>query len=167
MLFEINRDKLGDKLLSKEEALLKSFEETDRKLEKFRLDDHEDLKNMEKRLGRPMHSNQLIYYVTRTNPHVWAEDSINDSNCANFYMAKDGKKTCCVAAFEKGFLSEFSFILVDTADLPVKEKRGWRTVLLRLLAAGALTWAQVLEVFGDAHGVNSERWRRYTQRYRT
>lgn len=151
--------------LSAEEQLLKSFEETDKMLQVYRLDDHEELKNAEKRLGKPMSHTDLIRKVTRLNPAIWEEDSINDRNVVGFYTSRNGVKTYLVA-FEKGHLPEFSFILVDAADLPVKEKRGWRTVLLRLLAKNALTWAQVLEVFGDAHNLNSERWRKATQKYR-
>lgn len=166
MLVQTDPNKLGDKRLSKEEILLQSFEQTDKRLQQFRLDDHEELKNVEQRLGRPMSHQELIRKVTTTNPKVWAEESLADRNVMGFYTERNGEKVCLAAAFEKGWLPEFSIIFTDAADLPIKEKRGWRTVLIRLLSSGVLTWAQVLDIFGDAHGVNSKRWRYYTQRYR-
>jgi hypothetical protein len=167
MLIVPSTEFLGDKRLSREERLLKSFEETDRALEKYRLDDHEELKNAEKRLGQQLSHQELIRRVVKLNPQVWAEDSNYDKNVVGFYRTNSAGEKEYLVAFEKGILPEFSFIFVDAADLPVKEKRGWRTVLHRLLAKGALTWAQVLEIFGDAHGINATRWRSNTQRYRS
>lgn len=157
---------LGDRVLSKEEALLKSFQETDRALQRFRLDDHEHLKDVEARMGKPMLHTDLIRRVLKLNSAIWTEDSNNDSSVVGFYTRDQEGNKVYLVAFEKGILPEFSFILTDAADLPVKEKRGWRTVLLRLLKQNALSWPQIVAIFGDAHGFASDRWRAETQRYR-
>jgi hypothetical protein len=156
---------LGDKRLSGEEALLRSFENTDAMLQRYRLDDHEHLKDADARTGRPMLHTELISRVTRLNGRVWAEDSLNAAGNVGFYHNKGGVKSY-ICAFEKGALPEYTIIFTDCADLPVKQKQGWRNILLRLLGAGVLTWAQVLDIFGDAHGCNAQRWKFYTRKYR-
>jgi hypothetical protein len=155
------------KRLSPQERLLASFESTDRMLQQFRLDDHEALKNAETRIGKPMTHAELIQRVGKlTHNRVWAEDSRNDEKVCGFYTVHDGgKKFLC--AFDKGPLPEFSFIFTDAADLPIKEKRGWRTVLVRLLKMGVISWSEVISGFGDAsHSVSSGRWNFNTREFR-
>lgn len=155
------------KRLSPQEQLLRSYEDTDKRLERYRLSDHNDLKNARKRLGQPFTHRELIQRVEKvTNRRVWAEDSLHDPNVVGFYYTKNGQKAY-VCAFDKGMLPEFSIILTDTADLPIKEKRGWRTVLTRLLQTGAMSWSEVVYGFGD--GLNhaaANRWANNTQQFR-
>lgn len=167
LLLDPHGKKLGDKLLSPEEALKKSFEDTEKKVARYRLDDHDHLKDAAQRTGKPMSHQDLIRRVTKCNPRIWAEDSLNDKKSIGFYTTRAGVKKYLVA-FEKGVLPEFSFILVDTADLPIKEKRGWRTVLHRLLAQGALKWSDIVAIFGDVDGdgARTQRWHRNTKKYR-
>ena len=171
MLIETNPNRLGDKLLSAKEALQKSFEDTDRRLRIYRLTDHEELKDVRARFGRPLSSQELIRRVLKLNSALWVEDSINMPGNCGFYRTHtpqfpgDSDKQF-LAAFPKGVLPEFSIILTDAADLPIKEQRGWRTVLLRLIQQKALNMAGVLEAFGDAYNATAKRWMQYTQRYR-
>lgn len=165
MLIVPSPDQLGDKRLSSKEQLLKSFEQTDKGLQRYRLDDHDELKKAEERMGQQMAHNELVRRVCKLNPNIWAEDSLSDANVVGLYTTHKGQKKYLVA-FDKGYLPEFSIILTDAADLAIKEKRGWRTVLTRLLKQDALTWEQVMSVFGDAHGKQSKRWYQNTKRYR-
>lgn len=173
MLIYDSSTRLGDRILSKEEALLKSYEGTDRRLQQYRSHDHEELKNEAVRTGRRMHSSDLIFKVRQLNPKLWIEETNSQrfGRVFNFYTIgvneeHQEEKVCCGTAFYPGWMPEFSWIEVDRADLPIKEHRGWRTVVLRLLKAGYLTWNQVRDTFGDAEGLNSRRWREETQPYR-
>jgi hypothetical protein len=97
---------------------------------------------------------------------VWAEDSYRDPQIAGFYTRDKGEKKY-ICSFDKGPMPEFSIILTDAADLPIKEKRGWRTVLTRLLQANVINWNQIVCGFGDAtHRVAAERWGFNTREYR-
>ena len=59
----------------------------------------------------------------------------------------------------KGFLTEFSYSICDDRDLPVEERRGWRTIIIMCLLKGAITWEQVLAEFGEpTDGWNEARW---------
>lgn len=155
------------KRLSPQEQLLRNYQDTDRQLERYRLSDHDDLKNAAKRLGSPLSHTDLIRRVEKiTHRRVWAEDSNFDSNVVGFYHVKNGVKSF-VCAFDKGPLPEFSIIVTDNADLPIKEKRGWRTVLTRLLHARAISWSEVVYGFGDGmYHAASNRWNANTSKFR-
>jgi hypothetical protein len=174
LLIYDNAKRLGDRTLNKHEALQKAYEETDRHLQqKYRLPDHEDLKDEKSRTGQRMHSADLICKIKTLNPDLWVEETVTPrfGTVLNWYTTgkdEDNKeiKRCLTAAFYPGWLPEFSWMEVDRADLITKENRGWRTVLLRLLAGKVLTLPQVISTFGDAQGVNATRWLIETQRYR-
>ena len=119
-----------------------------------------------------IHHSDLIRRVQKLNPQIYVQPvsylpyntDILVTNLA-FRAPIRGVDTY-LSAFGQGWIREFSIILVDEQDLPCEEVRGWRTVLLRLLKHGALTWEQVRKEFGDSEGMNSERWRRETWIYR-
>lgn len=168
MLVLPHSSQLGDGNVRGAEALARLYEDTDRRLRQFRLPDHDALKQRERLIGTPMAHTELIRRVTKLNPRVWAEDSINFPENWGFYTTdQHGAKTFIVAA-AKGFLPEHSWIEADRADLATKEHRGWRTVLTRLLDAKALNWSQVTEAFGDTNSTaRNLRWRKNTARHRT
>jgi hypothetical protein len=155
------------KSISPQERLLASFEQTDRQLNQYRLADHADLKDAAVRMGHPMFHTEMIQRVAKlSHSRIWAEDSRNDDKVCGFYHAKDGVKTF-ICAFDKGPLPEFSYIITDNADLPIKEKRGWRSVLVRLLKAKAIDWSDVMKGFGDTSTIQSDRWRANTSEFRS
>jgi len=163
MLIQPDRNKLGDKSLRGAEALAQSFEQIDKSLQQYRLPDHEQLKDVDARMGKPLHFAELIRRVVKLNPSLWAEDSINRPGNVGFYRHRtptpeDPCDKEYLVAFPKDILPEYSIIETDAADLPVKEKRGWRTVLLRLLQQRALTIEQVSSAFDEASGESSARW---------
>lgn len=166
MLLDPYGNKLGDKRLSKEEALAKLKEETDKRLEQSRLRNQEEYKDFERRLGKGMLHTELYEKVRRLNPNIIMETSNNDPNVAGFYLAtSEGKKFIC--AFHKGFMPEFSIIEVDERDRPKLERRGWRTVLLRLIQQHCLRKADVEQVFGRvfAQDERGRNWKIYTEGY--
>ncbi len=60
-----------------------------------------------------------------------------------------------------GILPEYSIIEFDDRDVAVKEsRRGWRTILLRLIKAGMVTPERVNEIFPEADGEASTVWKR-------
>lgn len=154
------------KKLSAVEALSRAKADTNTRLDKYRLDDHEDLKDAEKRLGQPMSSSDLITRVERlTHRRIWAEDSYRDPSIAGFYTTENGSKKFLVA-FDKGFMPEFSVIRVDEKDLPVKEVRGWRTVLARLIQSRTVTLSELEKGFQFRDHTSDERWRANTRDFR-
>lgn len=132
----------------------------------YRLDDHQHFKNLHSRSGQWLHSSELAYQVQRLNPAIFIEQQINFADQWGFYIESQGQQKY-VSGFRKGWMREFSAYLVDERDLMTGDEiRGWRTVLLRLMGLGLLSWAQVHSTFGDSEGVNAKRWLHYTQPYR-
>jgi hypothetical protein len=54
-------------------------------------------------------------------------------------------------------------VTLDDKNLPVREIRGWRSVLVALIRAGALTRKQCDTAFGPASGQRSILWYRNLQ----
>lgn len=153
------------KLLSPEEALKRTYEDTERKIAHTRLPDHEAMQDV-RRIGRPMDSTELIRRVQKwSRGRVWAEESRNDPSQMGFYFVKHREKTF-VCAFPKGPMPEHSLVVTDAADVSYRERRGWRTVLTRLLDAGAMVWSEVKQGFGDTESPVAKRWQLNTKDFR-
>lgn len=158
---------LGNDFLPAKEAILRYQQEhIEPRHETYRLSDHNDLKDLVKRSGQWMHSSELIYRVQKLNPCVYVHQQVNYPDQWGFYVDVQSRLTY-VSGFPKGWLREFTAILVDHRNLmDGDEIRGWRAVLLKLLSLGLLRWEQVHKTFGDSEGVNADRWRRYTRVFR-
>lgn len=167
MLIDPQGRKLGDKSLSKQEQLQRLKENTNEQLESRRFPDQKAFKDAERRMGRPMLHTQLFDKVHQLSSRIVMETSNNDSTVAGFYqMLPDGSKKF-ICAFHMGWMPEFSIITVDERNLPKGERRGWRTVLLRLIQAKCLTYQQVIETFGyvEAQDVRGKYWNMYSKGY--
>lgn len=134
--------------------------------QKYRQSDHDWFKDFHRRTGVPMHSSDLILRIQKLNPHVFIQAQINFPEDWGLYTESLGRVRL-LTGFPKGWMTEFSYSLVDDRDLPICEKRGWRTVLIYCLMKGAITWEQVLKEFGEpTDGFNEERWMRVTAEFR-
>ena len=158
---------LGNDFLPRNEALLRYREEKIEPLhDTYRLSDHNDLKDLVKRAGQWMHSSELIYRVQKLNPRVYVHQQINYPDQWGFYVEVQSR-LAYVSGFQKGWLREFTAILVDERNLMAgDELRGWRAVLLKLMEKGILRWEQVHREFGDSEGANAYRWRQHTRIFR-
>lgn len=157
---------LSGEFLSPAEALEK-YQKT--KIEplhdRYRLFDHEAFKDFERRRGFVLHSSEFIYRVQKLNPCVIVQAQLNFPGEWGLYVELNNKLVY-LSGFHGGWLTEFSYTLVDERDIPTEERRGWRTVLLKLMARGILAWEEAVEEFGHSDGLNSDRWMMYTEPYR-
>lgn len=133
--------------------------------DRYRLYDHASFKDFERRRGEVLHSSEFIYRVLELNPQIVVRHQINFEDDWGFYVGILNR-LIYLSGFHNGWLTEFSYTFVDKKDLPTEERRGWRTVLLRLIAKGILTWEQVVGEFGNSDGLNSERWFLYSEPFR-
>jgi hypothetical protein len=158
---------LGNDFLPGSEALLRyQQEKIDPLHDTYRLSDHNDLKDLIKRGGQWIHSSELIMRVQKLNACVYVHQQINYPDHWGFYVEVQSQLQY-VSGFQKGWLREFTAILVDDRNLMAgDELRGWRAVLLKLLEKGILRWQQVYREFGDVDGANSHRWRQHTRIFR-
>jgi hypothetical protein len=124
----------------------------------YRQSDHDSFKDFSRRKGEVMHSSDLIYRLQQLNPHISVQQQYNFEDDWGLYSSALGRIQF-LTGFPKGWLTEFSYAMVDDRDLPLEERRGWRTVLVYCLMKGAITWEQVLAEFGEPQdSFNEQRW---------
>jgi hypothetical protein len=149
------------------EELARLREMSDAQLGQHRLPDQDLFKDVERQIGRAMHSSELVRLVKKANPKLIVEDSVNcRGNAAFYFFTPEGEKKPTNAHFKKGILTEWSVIETDAADLPVKVQYGWREILLRLVKARQLSAEQILRIADDSNAVQSTNWRRDLQKFR-
>lgn len=179
MLIQTDKSKLGDGFVKGDELYWKLYEETDAGMEQYRLHDQEEMKNEAFKSGHRMHSSELIARIHRIAPHVQVRKGAFDGfytlwvpNSDPEFQDDDRKGHQYIqAAFYVGWLPEFTFVKVDQNNQikSVQEggvQKGWRTILIRLLEFGVVSWKQVIEEFGDATGTQASKWRQATLKFR-
>lgn len=131
-------------------------------LQMYRQSDHDWFKDWNRRRGEMMHSSDLIFRLQNLNPHIAVQSQVNFPDDWGLYSSALGRIQF-LTGLPKGWLTEFSYAIVDDRDLPTEERRGWRTVLIYCLLKGAVTWEQVLAEFGEPQdGFNDTRWQEVT-----
>ena len=135
-------------------------------LQTYRQSDHDWFADFSRRRGVAMHSSDLIYRLQQLNPHISVQQQVNFPDDWGLYSTAYGRIQF-LTGLPKGWLTEFSYALVDDRDLPVEEKRGWRTVLVYCLLKGAIGWDETIAEFGEpTDGLNEERWCETTMDFR-
>jgi hypothetical protein len=135
-------------------------------LQKYRQSDHDWFRDWSRRRGEMLHSSDVIFRLQKLNPHIFVQQQINFPDDWGLYSSALGRIQF-LTGLPKGWLTEFSYALVDDRDLPTEERRGWRTVLVYCLMKGAITWDQVLAEFGEPNDAwNEQRWCEVTADFR-
>lgn len=143
-------------------------------LKKQRWFDQEELKDEASRLGRQMKSADFLAVVQRLVPNLYITDGRIVGHLAVFQTAAfpqtawEGRTFKYLFYSDTGLLPEFSIYEFDLVrNVIIREKkRGWRTVLLRLVKANLLEESKVNQVFGRAEGSPANRYNRELQKYR-
>jgi hypothetical protein len=140
-------------------------EKIEPQLDTYRLWDHESFKDFNRRKGEVLHSSRFIERLRRLDPRLIIQQQINFPDDWGLYFQR-GNRLIHICGFPKGWMTEFSYTLVDRDNLPSDPHWGWRTVLVRLMAKGVLHWEQVIKEFGNSNNANSERWHMFTEPFR-
>ena len=124
-------------------------------------------------VGEALHPNEFIRKLRLVNPHLIIEDGGVPGAVAVRVRALDDDPLSprhgqYVAKYVSGFfkdriLQEFSHFINDRDGIPVREVRGWRTVLLMLIHQGHLSYKKTTEVFGEPQGERGILWREQMQ----
>jgi hypothetical protein len=135
-------------------------------LTRYRQGDHDWFSDWNRRRGEVIHSSDLIFRLQKLNPHIFVQQQINFPDDWGIYTSAYGRVQF-LTGFPKGWMTELSYSIVDDRDLPLEEKRGWRTVLIYCLLKGALQWEDVVREFGEPNDCwNEYRWRETTAEFR-
>ena len=161
MLIQIDKTELGDQKLNEVENLAKLKEGNEKLRQKLRIPGQEELEDADKALGHPMSYTDLIFLLQKVNRSIVIQDGgIRGAVAVKIPTVLDdgtyGLKYC--TGFYKTILPEFSHISVDDKGLPLRENRGWRTVVLALIKQGVITYKDAVDVFGEPQGQRAGRW---------
>jgi hypothetical protein len=152
----------GNESMYSGDLLARMFEETDKQIETQRYPGQEDFKQVEKRMGKIIHSSEFIKKVLSLNRNLVYEDSLWNKGYGAFYLVRQGQKVYTAACFKLGWIPEWTIMKTDAADLPTRDglTYGWRTPIQRLVQQKIITKAQVRSVFGTVErgGLMGRNW---------
>lgn len=138
-----------------------------------RWQNQEDYENHLARIGSPMHHSDLLRKLRKLVRNLFITDGRIIGDLAVFQIFPCPQPDLGWRDFKylfyipTGLMPEFSQYEFDSRDIPVREsKRGWRTVLLRLIKLGLLSEERCNREFGDARGEASTVWHRQLYEFR-
>lgn len=168
---------LGDSRLNPEEGLAKLREENLALAAQKKIQGQDELEDVNRSGGSRMPWKELIFRLTKCNPTLQFRDGTPGNVAA--YIPKNryelaegdydpsrsdfGNDHKYISGFPKDWIPEFSHITVDERGLPKREIRGWRTILISMIQAGAITYRDAVKQFGEANGQRSNRWHQLLQ----
>jgi hypothetical protein len=160
---------LGDRLPRDRDSIAAMKEKIKKQEQQFMLPDQAYLENHEAARGGPLQPNDFIRRLRKIAPQLIIEQG-GYKNCVRVCVnaLDDDPKSETFNQWVKeplacGFcvdqpLPEFSSIAVDKRGKPTREIRGWRTVLLRLIHTGAVSYSSIKAEFGDPPGQRGKLW---------
>lgn len=155
---------------SEHTARLKELNYNSHATRRQRWQNQQDYENDEARVGRPMHHSELLRKIRKRIDCLYITDGRIIGDLAVFQIFPcaqpdlGGRDFKYLFYIPTGMLPEFSQYEFDDRDIPIREsKRGWRTVLLRLIKLGLLSEERCDREFGSARGEASTVW--YRQLY--
>ena len=136
-------------------------------VQRQRWEHQDDYRNDEARLTRYLHYSDVIRRLRKLAHNLYFMDGRIEGDIAIYKVygrpqpQLEGRDFEYLMYMPTGFLPEFSTYEFNERDVPVKEKkRGWRTLLLRLIRSGIVTERQCAEEFGEPEGQSSTVWKR-------
>ncbi len=113
----------------------------------------------QKRWGKSMHHSEFIMKLERLlGGKLIVVDGNIEGNLSLLRVA--GNDIAFVCWIDAGQLPEYSIVHFNKDRQPIKEQRGWRTALLRLIKAGITTEESVRKEFDEpTNGDESRFWR--------
>jgi hypothetical protein len=181
LLIQPRKDMLGDSHLDEHENLAKLREGNKKLIEKNKIAGQRELEDSQRAGGPRMPFQELVrriqnlnhsikvvdgsegnvaIYVLKTNQELAESRNEDDGDQTRYAWHKAFKY---VSGIPKEALPEFSMVTVDDRGIAKRELRSWRSVLISLIKAKALSYRQVVEEFGEALGSRSNRWNEQLQ----
>lgn len=151
--------------ISPAEAVAKAKEDTLKQASVNHIPDQKILENQDMARGRELDPAELITKIQKLNPAIVIMKG-GVRNAVAVYIADRANESGL--RYVSGFyidnrLPEYSSVTTDQFGVAHKEIRGWRTVLLALINAGALSREKVDLTFGPAAGQRDLLWYRSLQ----
>jgi hypothetical protein len=184
VLIQANKAELGDGRLNPEEGLAKLKEENASLAAANKIAAQDELQKAERAWGPQISYREIVRRIQNLNPKIKVVDGSKGniaiyvlksnqelaesaqemaSDKEHFSWWKDHKY---VTGCPKDSLPEYGFVIADERGLAKREKRGWRSVLIALIKAKAISYQQSVEAFGEALGSRSNLWHAQLQKFR-
>jgi hypothetical protein len=164
MLIEVDSSQLGDTHLSPEEAIIREREELLKKASKHRIWGQTELEDSGRTGGSRLYYTEVIRRIRNINPAIMIREG-SDGQVAIYRPKRhdeydweqfDPKVGAdwrwdheYVSGMPKDWLPEYSGITLDSSNLPTREFRGWRSILIALVKGGAISYSESISEFGD------------------
>lgn len=126
-------DKLRKTMLSSDEAVAARKEELlNIKQRRGMKPDQEELYDVKKRMGRVMHHSDFICLLRRAVRTLFAFPGAQNNRIGLYFVPLNASPkyiTWC----ELGYMPEYEIDIPNEEGIPVGQRRGWRTVLMRAI----------------------------------
>jgi hypothetical protein len=157
---------LGDSHLDPRENVIKLREQCLKLASRYITEDQAELQNADRSTGACLSYAELLNRLQKICPKLIAKEG-SPGNIALYYprnsdelyeaLTDGGYSTDAFFIFNKYVggmpkeeLPEWGYVDIDTSLIATREHlRGWRTILIGLLLAGAVSYAEVIKEFGD------------------
>jgi len=158
MLIQTDINELGDKNVKDHESLAKFKEETKALIDTRKIPNQKELEDAKAAVGRVIYATDFNLMIQKLNPQL----QILPGGYPGAWQVRllKGGESQYVTGYMNGPMPEYSFIVTDEHGLPANEVRGWRSALMALMKAGAITLKQIENEykFGTANGTRSHLW---------
>lgn len=176
MLIQTEKGLLGDGYLNWTEERARQEELTEAKVSTYREHLQEELEDEDRASGSRLQFSELISKLRRICPLLKVVDGMPGSvalyyPCNRQELAEAEKRKRWelgrdpfyfaykyVGGFPKHDMPEYGYITTDEHRLMKDDVRGWRTVVMRLIKEGMISYRAAIKEFGEALGLRSWRW---------
>lgn len=120
------------------------------------------------RTGRVLHMNDFLNKLKQCGLNTWYTDKGGMAGTLGLFVSSRDIPQY-IGFVQVPLMQEYEELHFDSYDVPLGPKRrGWRTLLLKLIDAGLLTEQKAHEIFGEpATGPVSRRYRHYLKYIRS
>jgi hypothetical protein len=143
-----------------EEELARWKELNDGALGEYRWCTKEEYADVEARMGRLMHSTELINKLrNELKLKCWYREHPQEDKITLVVQRKEGLPLEVGCWVKQGWMPEYTVMGFDDHGVPLAEKyRGWRTAILQLILKGFTTEEKAHRVFGPAERCCADRY---------
>lgn len=175
--------KLRNSMLSAEEAQIAKKEQLDDiRIRKSRKPDWDEYIDLKRRMGRVLHHSEIIARLKRLIPELYVCDGTIKNTLSLYIWDKnqpfEGKVggTVYLGWIHRGDNPEYEVDIVNDVGVAVSQKRGWRTMLIRMICRrdsatftpkSLFTEDAARKEFGDpTNGETANNYRKYLWKFR-
>ncbi len=150
-----------------EEALAEQVAMSQDLSKQYQIFDPEEYKDTKARVGKIMHSSELINRLRGMGIQCWYRQHPHADKLILMVQRKLVGPLEVAGWVQAGWTTEFEILRFDQRGLVINSRyRGWRTVLLQLILKGVLTEQATQDEFGLPVGPASRRYLRTLFDYR-